>query len=118
VVVPVAGIVRTTVVSPDRSDFTSARRATRTLATKSEVSAFYCWTCPRCFAVQDTSDPVRCCISPRAMLSVTRPERRRLVLHPAPAPGPVPPWIMLNDAPAAPEGLAAPGLDDRPGWPW
>ena len=45
------------------------------------------------------------------MLSVCRPERRRLLLHPAPPPGgQAPAW--LNGAHPAPAGLAAPTLDD------
>ena len=108
----VSGLVRSVVPEPRRSDFTSARRAAKSLATKNQVAALYAWTCPGCYRVQDRSDPEPCCTRPRPMLAVVRPERRRLVLHPAPAPGPVPPWIILNDAPAAPAGLAAPGLDD------
>jgi hypothetical protein len=111
VVVPVSGVVHATVVTPARADFTSARRAARTLATKSQVSALYTWTCPGCFAVQDRPDPVKCCERVRPMLSVTRPERRHLVRHPASPPGgSVPRW--LSAAPAAPAGLAVPTVGD------
>ncbi len=111
VVVPVGAVVRTAVITPSRSDFTSARRAARSLAVKSQVAALHAWTCPRCFAIQDLADPRPCCIRPRPMLSVCRPERRHLLNHPAPAPGgQAPAW--LNGARPAPAGLAAPTLDD------
>ena len=111
-VAPVGGIVRAVVPEPCRDDHASARRAAKQLAIKNEVSALYCWTCPRCFRVQDRVSPEPCCSSVRSMLAVCDPQRRRQVLHPAPAPGPVPPWIGLNDAPAAPPGLAVPTVGD------
>jgi hypothetical protein len=111
VVIPVGAVVRTSVVAPGRSDFASARRAAKTLASRNQVAACYAWTCPGCFRVQDRPDPVPCCRSARSMLAVARPERRRLLLHPAPPPGgQAPAW--LNDARPAPAGLAAPTLDD------
>jgi hypothetical protein len=45
------------------------------------------------------------------MLAVCLPERRRLVLHPAPPPcGTAPAWV--NAAPSAPTGLPVPGVAD------
>ena len=111
VIAPVAGIVKTSVVAPDRSDYTSARRAAKSLAVKSQVAAFHAWTRPECFRVQDRSDPQPCCIRPRAMLAVARPERRHLLVYPAPAPsGSAPRWLSV--AHPAPVGLPAPTLDD------
>ena len=113
-VVPVSGIVRAVVPEPDRSDYTSARRAAKSLATKTQVSASYAWTCPRCFRVQDRSDPVVCCSSVRSMLVITRPERRHLLRHGAPAPGgSTAAWVSaVPVAPAAPPGLAVPTVGD------
>jgi hypothetical protein len=54
VVVSVSGVVKTTVVSPVRDDFTSARRAAKQLALAGDVSALYCHTCARCYEIQDT----------------------------------------------------------------
>ena len=111
VVVPVGNVVRTSVVTPSRNDFASARRAAKLLAIKSQVAALYAWSCPRCGRVQDRPDPEPCCARPRSMLSVCRPERRHLVRHPAPAPGgSAPRW--LSDAHPAPTGLLAPTVDD------
>jgi hypothetical protein len=113
VVVPVGTIVRTTVVTPGRSDFTSARRATRTLATKSEISALYTWTCPRCYRIQDRADPALCCGAVRPMLAVTRPERRHLLAYPAPAPGGVAPaWVNVAVPSRPPGQLAVPSFED------
>jgi hypothetical protein len=113
-VVAVSGVVRAVVPEPSRDDHASARRAAKSLAIKNEVSALYCWTCPRCGRVQDRPDPQLCCARPRSMLSICQPVRRRLVAHPAPAPGGSPPaWISAVPAThAAPAGLAAPTLDD------
>lgn len=111
VVAPVSGIVRASVVSPGRGDFTSARRAARTLTQVGRISAVYTWTCPGCFSVQDRAEPVKCCNRVRPMLSVCRPERRHLLRHPASPPGgSVPRW--LSAAPAAPAGLAVPTVGD------
>lgn len=110
-ITPVSGIVKAVVPEPGRSDFTSARRAAKQLAMKSQVSALYAWTCPGCYRVQDRADLQACCARPRAMLAVCRPERRHLLAHPAPPPGgQAPAW--LSAAPPAPAGLSAPGLDD------
>jgi hypothetical protein len=110
-ITPVSGLVKAAVPEPDRSDFTSARRAAKSLAMKSQVAALYAWSCPRCFRIQDRADPQACCARPRAMLAVARPERRHLLAHPAPPPGgQAPAW--LNDARPAPAGLLAPTLDD------
>ena len=104
VVASVSGIVRTTLVSPDRNDYTSARRGAKGLALAQRVSAVYCWTCARCNQIQDSDDPEPCCGTVRPMLAVARPERRRLLLHPAPAPGGrVPPWTSVA-VPPRPRG--------------
>ena len=110
-VVPVGGLVKAIVPEPSRSDFTSARRAAKTLATKSQVTAFYCWSCRRCGRVQDTDAPVRCCGAVRSSLAVARPGRMLPRLAPAPT-GQPPAWVGLNVASAAPAGLAAPTVDD------
>jgi hypothetical protein len=111
VVATVSGIVRTTVVSPDRSDHTSARRAAKQLALAQRVSAVYVWGCTRCNRIQDSGNPVECCGVVRPLLAVARPERRHLLAHPAPPPGgQAPAW--LNDARPAPAGLLAPTPDD------
>lgn len=111
VVMPVASVVKSAVVTPSRSDYTSARRAARTLATGNQLSALYAYTCPKCGRVQDRPDPQPCCITPRAMLSVTAPSRRHLVRYPAPVPGGQPP-AWLSAASAAPPGLPAPTAGD------
>ena len=104
VVVPVGNVVRTSVVTPSRNDFASARRAAKLLAMKSQVAALYAWSCPRCGRVQDRPDPTPCCARPRSMLSVCPPQRRHLVRHPAPAPGgQTPRWV--SDAQPAPAAL-------------
>ena len=96
VVASVSGVVRAAVVTPDRDDFTSARRAARQLALVQRVSAVYVHTCPKCGRMQDSDIPEPCCAPVRAMLAVCQPERRRLLLHPAPAPGGrVPSWINV-----------------------
>jgi hypothetical protein len=46
------------------------------------------------------------------MLAVCQPERRRLLLHPAPAPcGTAPAWVNAAPAPR-PAGLPVPGIAD------
>ena len=111
VVVPVSGIVRACVVSPGRSDYTSARRAAKSLAVKSQLSVLYAWSCPGCFAVQDRPDPEPCCKPARAMLAVCEPGRAHLLAHPAPAPGgQAPAWVSA--ARPAPAGLPLPTVDD------
>ena len=113
VVAAVAGIVKTTVAVPDRDDFTAARRGAKGLALAQRVCAVYCHTCTRCGRIQDSDDPVACCGPVRAMLAVCQPERRRMLLHPAPAPGGrAPSWINVA-VPSRPQGqLLAPGVDD------
>lgn len=94
VAVAVSSVVRTTVVTPARDDYTSARRAAKQLALKSQVAALYTHTCSMCLEIQDTADPRRCCGPVRPMLAVVRPERRKLILHPASPPGGVAPlWV-------------------------
>ena len=111
VVAAVAGIVKTTVAVPDRDDFTAARRGAKGLALAQRVCAAYAWTCIRCGQIQDSDNPTRCCGPVRAMLAVCQPERRRLLLHPAPPPGGVAPaWI--NDARRPAPGLPVPTVDD------
>ena len=109
----VSGIVRTSVVSPDRDDFTSARRAAKQLALAERVNAVYAWCCTKCMRIQDRDDPVPCCGPVRPLLAVCMPERRRLLLHPAPPPsGSAPSWINVA-VPSRPQGqLLAPGVAD------
>jgi hypothetical protein len=96
VIATVSGIVRTAVVTPDRNDYTAARRGAKQLALAQRVSALYVWCCTLCNEIQDSDDPVACCGIVRPMLAVARPERRRLLLHPAPAPGGrAPSWINV-----------------------
>jgi hypothetical protein len=107
----VHGVVKASVISPDRAFFTSARRAAKQLALAQRLSAVYAWSCPGCGRIQDRADPQQCCARPRAMLAVALPERRHLLAHPAlPPGGSVPRW--LSAAPSAPAGLSASGLDD------
>jgi hypothetical protein len=113
-VVAVSGVVRAVVPEPSRDDHASARRAAKSLAIKNEVSALYCWTCPRCGRVQDRPDPQLCCARPRSMLSICQPVRRRLVAHPAPAPGGrAPSWVNVAVMPSRLQGqLAVPTAAD------
>jgi hypothetical protein len=113
VVATVSGIVRTNVVSPDRDDFTSARRAAKQLALAERVNAVYAWCCTKCMRIQDRDDPVPCCGPVRPLLAVCMLERRRLLLHPAPPPGGrAPSWINVA-VPSRPQGqLLAPGVAD------
>ena len=112
-ITPVSAVVRSVVPEPGRSDYTSARRAAKQLAMKSQVSALYAWTCPRCLRVQDRADLQVCCARPRAMLAVARPERRKLLLHPAPPPGgSCPSWVNAVQPPRLPGQLPVPELAD------
>lgn len=112
VVASVSGIVRTTVVTPDRDDYTSARRGAKGLAQAQRVCALYTWCCTRCDEIQDSGNPEPCCGLVRPMLAVARPDRRRLLLHPAPAPGGrAPAWVNVA-VPSRPTGLAVPSVDD------
>jgi hypothetical protein len=113
VVATVNGIVRTTVVTPDRDDFTSARRGAKGLALAERVAALYVWGCTRCMRIQDAESPQPCCGQVRPLLAVCQPERRRLLAHPAPPPGGVAPsWISVA-VPARPLGqLPAVGIAD------
>ncbi len=100
-------------VSPCRDDFTSARRAAKQLALAGQVAALYCHTCCRCHEIQDAEDPRRCCGPVRPMLAIVRPERRKLILHPAPAPGGEPPvWINAVIEPRSPGQLPVADLAD------
>jgi len=113
VVASVAGVVRTTVLTPDRNDFTAARRGAKQLALAQRVCAVYCHTCTRCGRIQDSDDPVPCCGPVRAMLAVCQPERRRLLQHPAPPPGGVAPrWINVAVPPRPLGQLPAVGIAD------
>ena len=96
VIATVSGIVRTAVVTPDRDDFTAARRGAKGLALAQRVCAVYAWTCIRCGQIQDSDNPEPCCSTVRPMLAVCQPERRRLLLHPAPPPGGrAPSWVNV-----------------------
>lgn len=109
----VSSVVRTTVVSPCRDDYTSARRAAKQLALNGQVAATYCHTCGRCLEIQDTEDPRRCCGPVRPMLAVVRPERRKLILHPASPPGGVAPrWVNAVIEPRFPGQLPVVELAD------
>jgi hypothetical protein len=113
VVATVSGIVRNTVVAPDRSDYTAARRGTKQLALAERVAALYAWGCTRCMRIQDSETPQPCCGPVRPLLAVCQPERRRLLLHPAPAPGGrAPSWINVA-VPSRPQGqLLVSGVAD------
>ena len=113
VVATVSGIVRTTVVAPDRDDFTAARRGAKGLALAQRVCAVYCHTCTRCGRIQDSEIPEPCCGPVRAMLAVCQPERRRLLQHTAPPPGgKTPAWINVVPPARPPGQLQVPGIDD------
>jgi hypothetical protein len=114
VVATVSGIVRTTVVTPDRNDYTAARRGTKQLALAQRVSALYVWCCARCNEIQDSDNPEPCCGIVRPMLAVARPDRRRLLLHPAPAPGGrAPSWVNVAVLPSRLHGqLPVPTVAD------
>jgi hypothetical protein len=113
VVASVAGVVRTTVLTPDRNDFTAARRGAKQLALAQRVAALYVWCCPRCNEVQDRADPQPCCGTVRSMLAVARLERRKLLVHPAPSPGGVAPsWINVAVPSRPPGQLAVPSFED------
>lgn len=113
-VATVSGIVRARLPEPHRDAFVAARRGARGLALAQRVSAVYVWGCTRCNQIQDRNNPQPCCGTVRPMLAVARPERRHLLVHPAPAPGGSPPaWISAVPATQpAPAGLLAPGVDD------
>ena len=113
VVATVNGIVRTTVVTPDRDDFTSARRGAKGLALAERVAALYVWGCTRCMRIQDSETPQPCCGPVRPLLAVCQPERRRLLAHPAPPPGGVAPrWINVAVPSRPPGQLAVPSFED------
>ncbi len=113
VVATVSGIVRATVVAPDRSDYTAARRGTKQLALAQRVCAVYVWACISCGQIQDRDDPVACCSTVRPMLAVCQPERRKLLAHPAPPPGGVAPsWISVAVPSRPPGQLAVPSFED------
>ena len=107
------GIVRTTVVAPDRSDYTAARRGTKQLALAERVAALYVWGCTRCMRIQDSETPQPCCGPVRPHLAVCQPERRKLLAHPAPPPGGVAPrWINVAVPPRPLGQLPAVGIAD------
>ena len=113
VVATVNGIVRTTVVTPDRNDYTAARRGTKQLALAERVAALYVWGCTRCMRIQDSETPQPCCGPVRPQLAVCQPERRRLLAHPAPPPGGVAPsWISVAVPPRPLGQLPAVGIAD------
>jgi hypothetical protein len=113
VVATVSGIVRATVVAPDRSDYTAARRGTKQLALAERVAALYVWGCTRCMRIQDSETPQPCCGLVRPLLAVCQPERRRLLAHPAPPPGGVAPsWISVAVPPRPLGQLPAVGVAD------
>jgi len=90
----VASVVRSVTPAPGRNDFAAAQRAARCLAAAGDVCALYIHACVRCGQVQDAEDPALCCAAVKAMLAICQPQRRALVLHPAPPPGgAVPTWM-------------------------
>ena len=110
----VAGVVRTCVPEPDRSDYTAARRAARTLALEETLVALYVYACQRCGHVQD-HEPEHCCGVVRSSLAVTRPGRTLPHLAPPPTGPRCPPWIGVSVAsrpPSPPGRLATPSVDD------
>jgi hypothetical protein len=101
------------VLTPDRNDFTAARRGAKQLALAQRVSAVYVWGCTRCNEIQDRANPVECCGTVRPMLAVVRPERRQLLLHPAPAPGGrAPSWVNVAVPPRPLGQLPVPSVED------
>jgi len=93
-VVTVASVVRSVTPAPGRNDFAAAQRAARRLAAAGDVCALYIRACARCGLVQDAEDPAPCCAAVKAMLAICQPQRRALVLHPAPPPGgAAPAWM-------------------------
>ena len=113
VVVAVSGVVKATVIEPSRDDFTSARRGAKGLALAERVAALYVWSCTRCNQIQDSETPQPCCGPVRPLLAVCQPERRRLLLHPAPPPGGVAPsWISVAAPPRLLGQLPAVGIAD------
>jgi hypothetical protein len=113
VVATVSGVVKTVVLAPDRDDFTSARRGAKGLAQAQRVCALYVWTCAKCGRIQDSGDTEPCCGPVRAMLAVCQPERRRLLLHPAPSPGGVAPaWVNVVPPPRPLGQLSLPSAAD------
>ena len=110
----VAGVVRTCVPEPDRSDYTAARRAAKTLALEQTLVALYVYACQRCGQVQD-HEPERCCGVVRSSLAVTRPGRVLPHLALPPTGRSCPPWIGPNVAshlPSPPGRLATPSAAD------
>ena len=112
----VAGVVRTCVPEPDRSDYTAARRAAKTLALEQTLVALYVYACQRCGHVQD-HEPERCCGVVRSSLAVTRPGRTLPHLA-LPSTGTrCPPWIGVSvssrlPSPGPPGRLATPSAAD------
>src|SRR5271166_4282337 len=110
----VAGVVRTCVPEPDRSDYVAARRAARTLALEETLVALYVYACQRCGQVQD-HEPERCCGVVRSSLAVTRPGRTLPHLALPPLGRRCPAWIGINVAsrpPSPPGRLATPSAAD------
>jgi len=112
-VATVSGIVRARLPEPHRDAFVAARRGARGLALAQRVSAVYAYACMRCGQIQDSETPGPCCGPVRPMLAVARPDRRRLLLHPAPPPGGVAPsWINVAVPSRPPGQLAVPSFED------
>src|SRR6185437_5297253 len=79
----VRAIVLDCVPQPTRSDYVSARRATKTLALSGRVSAVYLHACPSCGAPQ-RAHPHGCCASTRPLLGITPVGSRPPSLAPPP----------------------------------
>src|ERR1017187_9108425 len=77
------------------------------------VCAVYVWCCTRCMRIQDSETPQPCCGPVRPLLAACQPERRRLLAHPAPAPGGVAPsWISVAVPPRPLGQLPEVGIAD------
>jgi hypothetical protein len=110
----VAGVVRTCVPELDRSDYTAARRAARTVALEETLVGLYVYARQRCGHVQD-HEPGRCCGVVRSSLAVTKPGRVLPHLAPPPTGSRCPPWIGVSVASrlsSSPGRLATPSVDD------
>ena len=109
-VVTVASVVRSVTPAPSRNDYAAAQRAARRLAAAGDICVLYIHACVRCGQVQDAEDPAPCCAAVKVMLAICQPQRRALVLHPAPPPGgTAPAWMeSVSITPPAPFGGQVP----------
>jgi hypothetical protein len=109
----VKAVVLDSVPQPARSDYVSARRATRSLAEAGRLSAVYLSGCRGCGAVQRVQRP-GCCASSRPLLGIAPIGTRPPSLAPPPAHRP-PSWITAaapGPALAGAEVASVPGVLD------